>query len=122
MTKIESRKCLPLMYQLAARLGTKSHDNPLFQSTLNEVCSLLSITHCHDSLHLLLNDTANTNLLYLHDFANTNLNKGLFIKTSMDVEFFDLARLCTFTQSTELLTRDHSDGYLQLWKVFLFPD
>lgn len=28
----------------------------------------------------------------------------------MDVEFFDLARLCTFTQSTELLTRDHSDG------------
>ena len=54
MTKIESRKCLPLMYQLAARLGTKSHDNPLFQATLNEVCSLLSITHCRVSLHLLL--------------------------------------------------------------------
>ena len=26
------------MYQLAARLGTKSHDNRLFQRTLNEVC------------------------------------------------------------------------------------
>ena len=37
LTKIESRKCLPLMYQLAARLGTKAHDNPLFQGTLNEV-------------------------------------------------------------------------------------
>lgn len=65
MTKIESRKCLPLMYQLAARLGTKSHDNPLFQATLNEVCSLLSITHCHVSLRPQLNDTANTKLLYL---------------------------------------------------------
>ena len=57
MTKIESRKCLPLMYQLAARLGTKSHDNPLFQATLNEVCSLLSISPCHVSLHLLFNMT-----------------------------------------------------------------
>lgn len=35
--KIQSRKFLPLMYQLAARLGTKSHDNPLFQGILNEV-------------------------------------------------------------------------------------
>lgn len=35
--KIQSRKFLPLMYQLAARLGTKSHHNRLFQGTLNEV-------------------------------------------------------------------------------------
>ena len=60
MTKIESRKCLPLMYQLAARLGTKSHDNPLFQATLNEARSLLSISPCHVSLHTLLNMTLQT--------------------------------------------------------------
>jgi len=37
LMKIQSRKFLPLMYQLAARLGTKSHDNRLFQEILNEV-------------------------------------------------------------------------------------
>ena len=113
MTKIESRKCLPLMYQLAARLGTKSHDNPLFQATLNEVCSLLSIS---PSLSYFVTP------IFKYDTANTNQNKGVFIKTRMDVEFFDLARLRAFTQTTELLTRDLSGGYLQLWKVFLFPD
>lgn len=113
MTKIESRKCLPLMYQLAARLGTKSHDNPLFQATLNEVCSLLFIS---PSLPYFVTP------IFKYDTANTNQNKGLFIKTRMDVEFFDHAWLRAFTQTTDLLTRDLSGGYLQLWKVFLFPD
>ncbi|CAH3032263.1 unnamed protein product [Porites lobata] len=53
VTKIESRKCLPLMYQLAARLGTKSHDNPLFQSTLNELIERTAVDHPHHTLFIL---------------------------------------------------------------------
>lgn len=53
LTKIESRKCLPLMYQLAARLGTKSLDNPLFQATLNEVIERTAVDHPHHTLFIL---------------------------------------------------------------------
>ena len=42
--KIHSRKFLPLMYQLAARLGTRSHQNELFQTTLNEVDATLLLS------------------------------------------------------------------------------
>lgn len=41
LARIQTRKFLPLMYQLAARLGTKSYKNNDFQRTLNEVCGLL---------------------------------------------------------------------------------
>ncbi|XP_074626555.1 serine-protein kinase ATM-like isoform X2 [Acropora palmata] len=53
LTKIQSRKCLPLMYQLAARLGTKSHDNPFFQATLNEVIERTAVDHPHHTLFIL---------------------------------------------------------------------
>ena len=34
---VESRKFLPLMYQLAARLGAKTRENELFQNVLSKV-------------------------------------------------------------------------------------
>lgn len=49
--KIQSRKFLPLMYQLAARLGTKSHDNRLFQGILNEVWrAFIDLSRCGERL------------------------------------------------------------------------
>eukprot|EP00058_Branchiostoma_floridae_P018809 XP_002604298.1 hypothetical protein BRAFLDRAFT_88587 [Branchiostoma floridae] len=41
--KLESRKFLPLIYQLAARMGTKSQGSPDFQSTLLQVDSMLLV-------------------------------------------------------------------------------
>ena len=105
MTKIESRKCLPLMYQLAARLGTKSHDNPLFQATLNEVCSLLCIS---TSLPYFVTPA------FKCDTANTNLNKGVFIKTIMDVESVSSLILPGFVSLHRL--QNSLPG--SLWRIF----
>lgn len=54
LMKIQSRKFLPLMYQLAARLGTKSHDNRLFQGILNELIERTAVDHPHHTLFILL--------------------------------------------------------------------
>jgi len=54
LMKIQSRKFLPLMYQLAARLGTKSHDNRLFQEILNELIERTAVDHPHHTLFILL--------------------------------------------------------------------
>jgi ataxia telangiectasia mutated family protein len=53
-TKIESRKFLPLLYQLAARMSARSLATDPFQSTLQEIIFRTSVEHPHHSLYVTL--------------------------------------------------------------------
>nr|XP_021385049.1 serine-protein kinase ATM isoform X1 [Lonchura striata domestica]XP_021385050.1 serine-protein kinase ATM isoform X1 [Lonchura striata domestica] len=52
--KIPSYKFLPLMYQLAARMGTKMMDSLGFHEVLNNLMSQISLDHPHHALFIIL--------------------------------------------------------------------
>ncbi|NP_001081968.1 ATM serine/threonine kinase L homeolog [Xenopus laevis] len=52
--KIPSHKFLPLMYQLAARMGTKKMGNPGFHDVLNNLIGRISMDHPHHTLFIIL--------------------------------------------------------------------
>nr|ACG68443.1 ataxia telangiectasia mutated protein [Branchiostoma floridae] len=52
--KLESRKFLPLIYQLAARMGTKSQGSPDFQNTLLQLIERVATDHPYHSLYVVL--------------------------------------------------------------------
>uniref|UniRef100_A0A8C5IPZ9 non-specific serine/threonine protein kinase n=1 Tax=Junco hyemalis TaxID=40217 RepID=A0A8C5IPZ9_JUNHY len=52
--KIPSYKFLPLMYQLAARMGTKMMDGLGFHEVLNNLLSRISLDHPHHTLFIIL--------------------------------------------------------------------
>ncbi|CAH1233491.1 ATR [Branchiostoma lanceolatum] len=52
--QIESRKFLPLIYQLAARMGTKSQVSPEFQNTLLQLIERVATDHPYHSLYVVL--------------------------------------------------------------------
>uniref|UniRef100_H0ZQW0 Serine-protein kinase ATM n=1 Tax=Taeniopygia guttata TaxID=59729 RepID=H0ZQW0_TAEGU len=52
--KIPSYKFLPLMYQLAARMGTKMMDSLGFHEVLNNLMSRISLDHPHHALFIIL--------------------------------------------------------------------
>ncbi|XP_074841015.1 serine-protein kinase ATM isoform X2 [Carettochelys insculpta] len=52
--KIPSYKFLPLMYQLAARMGTKIMGCPGFHEVLNNLISRISLDHPHHTLFIIL--------------------------------------------------------------------
>ncbi|KAM4828046.1 serine-protein kinase ATM [Thomomys bottae] len=52
--KISSYKFLPLMYQLAARMGTKMTGGQGFHEVLNNLISRISIDHPHHTLFIIL--------------------------------------------------------------------
>ncbi|XP_078699305.1 serine-protein kinase ATM-like [Branchiostoma floridae x Branchiostoma belcheri] len=52
--QVESRKFLPLIYQLAARMGTKSQVSPEFQNTLLQLIERVATDHPYHSLYVVL--------------------------------------------------------------------
>ncbi|KAG8452945.1 hypothetical protein GDO86_004664 [Hymenochirus boettgeri] len=52
--KIPSHKFLPLMYQLAARMGTKKMGNLGFHDVLNKLIGRISLSHPHHTLFIIL--------------------------------------------------------------------
>ncbi|XP_045153674.1 serine-protein kinase ATM [Echinops telfairi] len=52
--KIPSHKCLPLMYQLAARMGTKMMGGLGFHEVLDNLISRISMDHPHHTLFIIL--------------------------------------------------------------------
>ncbi|XP_006815117.1 serine-protein kinase ATM-like [Saccoglossus kowalevskii] len=54
LPKVQSRKFLPLMYQLAARMTTKTQQNEYFHSTLNQLIERTTVDHPHHTLFVIL--------------------------------------------------------------------
>ncbi|XP_022082003.1 serine-protein kinase ATM-like isoform X2 [Acanthaster planci] len=52
--RIESRKLLPLLYQLAARMTTRTQDKQLFYDVLNELIEKTARDHPHHALPIIL--------------------------------------------------------------------
>ncbi|XP_077976961.1 serine-protein kinase ATM-like [Glandiceps talaboti] len=54
LPRIQSRKFLPLMYQLAARMTTRQHDDDSFHPTLNQLIERTTLDHPHHTLFVIL--------------------------------------------------------------------
>ncbi|EDO36404.1 predicted protein [Nematostella vectensis] len=54
ISRIQSRKFLPLMYQLAARLGMRSSQDDAFQATLGQLIERTCVDHPHHTLLILI--------------------------------------------------------------------
>ncbi|XP_063954158.1 serine-protein kinase ATM-like isoform X2 [Lytechinus pictus] len=73
--KIESRKFLPMMYQLAARMTTKVQGKEEFYDILNNLIERVAVDHPHHALPVIL-ALANANLDSIVTSKKTKLGRG----------------------------------------------
>ncbi|OCT57599.1 hypothetical protein XELAEV_18003301mg [Xenopus laevis] len=94
--KIPSHKFLPLMYQLAARMGTKKMGNPGFHDVLNNLIGRISMDHPHHTLFIILalaNANKDDQLMKVEAVKRSRLTKNAPKQISqLDKERMEAAR------------------------------
>ncbi|XP_010143177.1 PREDICTED: serine-protein kinase ATM [Buceros rhinoceros silvestris] len=90
--KIPSYKFLPLMYQLAARMGTKMTGGLGFHGVLNNLMSRISLDHPHHTLFIIL-ALANANKDELLSKANAIRRNKLIKNAPKEISQLDVDRM-----------------------------